>query len=717
MTTIPITTLEKPLVTENSVQETINQINTHDPNWLFKYIWNVVTSWKKVIGNILVWADMFLHNPRVQKVAAVAGTALVSSLLTGCWENNHITPTPDTPDTEAPKIYPSLGTLEIPEWSTIKVLNGPSKDFYVLVWQDSVKIATMDDNSKEPWRRTVSNNSTSSTPITYITEPWDYYYWANDKAGNKSDKEKLTIKKMEGGWNEPLISWLENINPKHLEINVDQEVNLLNWVTFSDKVNMSSIKVFVEFEWEITEVPGSYPNYYKTFPFPWEVKTIIKFQDINWKNYEESVSNNIKPLEYSEPHYETANLYEINFPWAKYLETPAERAYRKRQLIGAEIAAECAPLNCYCIVTWEDIDDKYVSAQIWNTSDNPDKMHGNEIANRYYQLTGIKPIWNYGSIENLTKYIYDNYEPGCLYLISGSYNGVDWQSSDEVVNNPYISSFIELLNNNWDILPVRAAWNKGLYNRVYNCDIENWYHNLSSINTVNYKVTTTWYYPGNNFFSTSTLYWNQSLFPEWYNWEENNNYVMSTHCGINIDNTDHTSTTSSFSSPIIIAQIWNAIRIIKDANPYITNVAAKNLVFIDNFKKESMLLVDENGNTISSTNGYTIDFEKIANEQVLHLEKIKSLQLNSTGLTKIEHLDDKARIYGAWLGFLGDDWLFHPFTDDNINLYNPDNVYFSGEQYRKYWLMWWYATMTMFIVDRYWKMMEDTKQLVDLKIY
>jgi len=86
-----------------------------------------------------------------------------------------------------------------------------------------------------------------------------------------------------------LISWLENL--KNLELRVDQEVNLLNWIIFWEWV---SYKVKIEKDWQITEITD--PKHYIPND-PWKAYIII-IATKNGKEKTERIEKDIKPIEF-----------------------------------------------------------------------------------------------------------------------------------------------------------------------------------------------------------------------------------------------------------------------------------------------------------------------------------------------------------------------------------------------------------------------------------
>lgn len=186
----------------------------------------------------------------------------------------------DTKDTIAPTIEINKNEIDITWWKEIKISGNQ-----LYIWD--ILVASRSDNKSKNCKVELSLNWKSITSWTTISEEWTLTIKVSDEAGNiKNANIKLNITA------EQDISWLENI--KNLNMQVDQEINILNWITFGNWAEL--IKTEIELEWEKTEI--SEPQHY-TPEYPWECSIILSIKCKNWEINEYKVDNlTIKPLEY-----------------------------------------------------------------------------------------------------------------------------------------------------------------------------------------------------------------------------------------------------------------------------------------------------------------------------------------------------------------------------------------------------------------------------------
>ena len=72
---------------------------------------------------------------------------------------------------------------------------------------------------------------------------------------------------------------------------VDQEVNLLNWITFWNGVSL--VKVEIEMDWQTTQI--SDPQHYVP-SYPWQCTIILTVKDKNGNIVTEKVNKIIQAL-------------------------------------------------------------------------------------------------------------------------------------------------------------------------------------------------------------------------------------------------------------------------------------------------------------------------------------------------------------------------------------------------------------------------------------
>ena len=202
-----------------------------------------------------------------------------TSLLTACGGDG-----PDNPieikDTTPPTINVSKSSVDISWWKEIRI-NGNQ----LYIWNEVV--ASWSDNKTKNCSVLLSINWKTVTSWITISEEWTLTIKVSDEAWNiKSADIKLNNAA------EHDISWLENLNDLNMQVN--QEVNLLDWVIFGNGASLE--KVEIEIDWQKVEVTDPY-HYIPAYP--WVCNIIITVKDKNGKSTEYKVDNlTIKALDY-----------------------------------------------------------------------------------------------------------------------------------------------------------------------------------------------------------------------------------------------------------------------------------------------------------------------------------------------------------------------------------------------------------------------------------
>ena len=253
--------------------DNLNSINSIEQNehkwWLLERIRN---SGKKVLAPVLAAGSISLWWLPAATIPAT--WAAVATVLTACSDDE-----PDNPnDTIAPTVNVSQHDVDITWWKQVRISWNQ-----LYIWD--VLVASWTDNVTKNCTVELWLNWKTISSWTTISEEWYLTVKVRDEAGNtKTIDIKLTI-------NNQLISWLENL--RNLEMKVDQEVNLLNWITFWNGASLA--KVEIEMDWQTTQITD--PNHY-TPQYPWTCTIILTVKDKNGNIVTERVNKNIQALEY-----------------------------------------------------------------------------------------------------------------------------------------------------------------------------------------------------------------------------------------------------------------------------------------------------------------------------------------------------------------------------------------------------------------------------------
>ena len=253
--------------------DNLNAINSSEQNehkwWLLE---RIRISGKKVLAPVLAAGSIsFWWLP----AATIPATwAAVATVLTACSDDE-----PDNPsDTIAPTVNVSQHDVDISWWKQVRISWNQ-----LYIWD--VLVASWTDNITKNCKVELSINWKTISSWTIVNEWWILTVKVTDEAGNtKTIDIKLTM-------NNQLISWLENL--QNLNMQVDQEVNLLNWITFWNGASL--VKVEIEMDWQTTQI--SDPQHYVP-SYPWQCTIILTVKDKNGNIVTERVNKNIQALEY-----------------------------------------------------------------------------------------------------------------------------------------------------------------------------------------------------------------------------------------------------------------------------------------------------------------------------------------------------------------------------------------------------------------------------------
>ena len=177
----------------------------------------------------------------------------------------------------APSITVNQYEVNIFWWVTVNINNNQ-----LLFWDEV--IASRNDDNLESCKISLNFNWKDIKSWDTINEWWTLIISVTNKKWITSTAE-ITLK------NESIYG-LENL--RNATIQVDKEINLLNWITFADGVEL--IKTEIEKDGKRTTI--SDPTHYIP-SYPWIMNIIFTIKWKNWNTAEVKVDNlNIKALEY-----------------------------------------------------------------------------------------------------------------------------------------------------------------------------------------------------------------------------------------------------------------------------------------------------------------------------------------------------------------------------------------------------------------------------------
>ena len=257
--------------------DNLNSINSNQENehkwWLLERIRRIKQ--KTVIPAVaslsIWWAPV---TPLALGTWATA-VAVANTLLTSC--------SPEKPDNpiEAPEITPGQTIIDVSWWKDVFLDENNRK----LTIGNTIAATRKGTDIKEV--KLLLDWNPIKSWIT-LNNKWTLTLKVTNKAGKESKLDIiLTVQEVEN----QLISWLENL--ENLVIQVDQEVNLLNWITLWEWVSWE--KVEMKKDWQIKEIAD--PEH-AVFDDPWACDIILTIKKNGELLPSITVPKDIKPLEF-----------------------------------------------------------------------------------------------------------------------------------------------------------------------------------------------------------------------------------------------------------------------------------------------------------------------------------------------------------------------------------------------------------------------------------
>lgn len=455
------------------------------------------------------------------------------------------------------------------------------------------------------------------------------------------------------------IYWLENL--KNLDMQVDQEVDLLSWLTLAEWVQL--LKVQIEIDGQYNEIAD--PHHYIP-DYPWTCSITFTVQWKSWESKEIKVDNlNIKALEYKEACLNTADMIKEKYPRYNKLRQVSKEFIYPHLLASYTASNRSKQDNRVHIIMGETADTDDIE-NIWQFT-----TPSNHAYQWYYRIRTLCPNipikWCYDYRANLENYI--NQHPNDFFLISCAAGSWWWRNREEFKNNKETAPQERLLKNKNVIILCSVGNIAESWRKMYNENIKNWnrYQESSTNSRLNNKITITGYNPwkANSYFSPSfkEYWWLRSAMPVWFD-KDKGNIVMPMIPLINSNNQEDTNTDSSCPTAVTSGVVWNAISIIMSTHPDITPVDAMDIIVDKYLIAERFQYKDETTNweLVDGDYRYFIDMLKLLNNELLQSKQIESIQLNSN---HVELPSSPWICYiGKWIQFEYDGQLYDMTTDN-----------------------------------------------------
>jgi len=574
----------------------------------------------------------------------------------------------------APSITVSQYEVNVFWWVTVNI-----KDNQLLFWDEI--IASRNDDNLQSCKVSLNFNWQEIKSWDTIKEAWKLTITITNK-NSKTSTAEITV-------TNDAIYGLENL--RNATLQVDKEINLLNWISFADGVEL--VKTEVEIDGKRTAVD---PNHY-TPSYPWTVNVIFTIQK-NWKSTEIKVDNlTIHSLNYQEPSINTADM--INNKYSRYNSLPqARRDFIYPHLLASYAAANRSKQdNKVHIIMWEsaNVDDIENIWNIWGSN------HGNEGYRRIKALsldTPIKACMHWSEIEN-----YINEHPNNNYMISLAADHLWWSTWQELDKASETASLRRILEKE-NVIVVNSIADKTVnYRKLYNENIKNGdkYRSASINSNKKNKISVSWYKISgyNNYYAQNDEASLATSLPVWFE-KDKWNIVMPMTSLFVWDN----DTYSSYPTAVVSAVVWNAISVVMANHPWTTPEDAMTII-VDNYLIEKKFQYkDESGDLVDGWERYFIDMDKLLESELLQSKKIDNIKLNADLISLPS--GNGICYMGKWIQFEYN-WKKYNATTENQTILNQALKSWNIKRYRHrdtFKKFWWTnsAQFDVYVVDKSW---------------
>lgn len=482
-----------------------------------------------------------------------------------------------------------------------------------------------------------------------------------------------------------LVNWLENI--KWLSLQIDKEINLLEWVKFSDWVTLEKLEVVVDGNkrYPVDYVPQDAWTYLANYTpeRPWKYDIILTLNS-NWSNKEipVNINNAVEPLKYNTPSLTPANVFE-KYSWYNNLPEKKQEFIRDHVLISYYASEWCNMDNLEYIIFWEDTQD-IECENVWFEDINEQSTHA-DFAYKWIKnispKSTIKTCW--WTRDFLERYI--NQHPEKLFIVSCASGGsLGTNTREKLQNNPGYSALKNILKCK-NVIVVVANWNLLTnYNKILSekeVEQPKWRYSSASVySEIHNKYNSLCYDPyQNNILLDDSI----CLLPIWDFWKLNEIVEF-----ISILNE---WTSSSYPTSQFASALSNCLKAISKNHPWKT-LEELNSIMLDNYYNwEPIKYKDENDWTIKDwVTKYRPNTGKLINEEILHKTEIEAVQLNSED-TPLPSYD--------WIYYL---WPSIQF-EYQWKRYNPSDNYDVRQTAISSWEKIQYYSNTTLDIKRGWK--------------
>ena len=411
------------------------------------------------------------------------------------------------------------------------------------------------------------------------------------------------------------IFWLENL--QSLNLKVEKEVNLLQWLTLANGVSLKRVEVQLN-GWAKEEVqdPAHYiPEY------PWDI-TIILTVDNNWVEEVKEVTISCAPLDYIAPSFNSVDYINQQYSWFNVM-SPKKQEFIRGHLLTSYVNAEWFRKDNMVYIIMGEVPVDIPSCENVGKQDVTPNFHAKFWYIHQYNITPtaiIKACW--WNRSNLKDYV--DKHPELDFVVGCAADALWWDSPSSLSSNPRYENLTELLKKENIIINV-ASWNlwwsmTKILNEIQSPQ-QSWDYSSASVNSrKNNKNTIVWYNPNqNNIFLDD----NWSLLPVWdWFWPWNRVFPFITLVDeLNHEITDQ-QTDSSYPTAAASSTQWNFLSILKSNYPWTTLEDANTILINKYYIEQPYYYKDTYWSIKEWGKWYFIDVEKFLEEEVLRKSEV-----------------------------------------------------------------------------------------------
>ena len=459
---------------------------------------------------------------------------------------------------------------------------------------------------------------------------------------------------------------------------VDQQVNLLQWLSFPDWITLS--KVSISLNWVTTDISDP-SNYVPEYPWTCSIIfTIVK----NGTNYTVSVDNlTIKPLDYTAPSLSTVDVINTSFSWYNLL-PQQKKDFIYNHLLTSYIANERYKQNNMEYIIMGEVPKDIDCENVWRNNSSDIKTHANH---GYWHIQDMSPNWTIKACWWTRTYLKDYIDanPDKIFMVSCAADRLWWDTIEQLRSDENYQILKDILTK--ENVIVSAGWfniSSDLRKTLNeNEEPQEWWgYRSASVNSKkNNKITVVWYDPTKN-----NIFWEDedAARPIWF-WEWN---IVVPFMPL-VSNWDYVwdDTACSYATAAQSWSLWNFLSILMKNHSWSTLEDAMTIMINNYLTEDTFKYKNDNGNIVNWEKWYFFNTDKFIKNEILSQASINSIQFNSND---VQLPSDNWLCYvWKWIQFEYNgqryDVCNQAMLNQAITSWNNIQRYWNKDSFLKYW--------------------------------